>query len=86
MIFSIKTKKNKAMSNINFQQIISSLFLSVFGIYSRDGPFSTDLGLVNLHPAKEAHWDAYIGHKYIGSYGCSFPPKPSSFILKRNRH
>ena len=48
--------KNKATSNIKFYQFLSSLSLNDIGIYSRDGPFSSDIGIVNLHPSKGTHW------------------------------
>ena len=45
--------KNKATSNIKIHQILSSLSLHDVGIYLRDGPFESDIGIVNLHPSKE---------------------------------
>ena len=30
------------------------------GIYLRDGKFSSDSGLANLHPTEGTHWVAYI--------------------------
>ena len=47
--------KNKATSNIKIQ-VLSSLSLNDIGIHSRDGPFSSDIGIVNLHPTKGTHW------------------------------
>ena len=44
--------KNKATSNIKIQQVLGSIGLDNVGIYLRDGPFSTDIGIVNLHPSK----------------------------------
>ena len=44
--------KNKATSNIKIQQVLSSSSLKDVGIYSRDGPFSIDIGIVNSHPSK----------------------------------
>ena len=44
--------KNKATSNIEKQNILSSLSLNDVGIYLRDGPFKSDIGIVNLHPSK----------------------------------
>ena len=38
--------KNKATSKIN----LSSIGLENVGIYLRDGPFSGDIGIANLHP------------------------------------
>ena len=47
--------KNNATSNIKIQQVLSSLSLNDVGIYLRDGPFSSDIGIVNLHPSKGTH-------------------------------
>ena len=76
--------KNKATSNIKIQQILSFLGLSDVGIYLRDGPFSTDIGIVNLHPSKGTHWVCYINENYFDSYGVVCPKKLSKFIIKRN--
>ena len=76
--------KNKATSNIKIQQILSCLGLSDVGIYLRDGLFSTDVGIVNLHPLKGTHWVCYINENYFDSYGCVCPKKLSKFIKKRN--
>ena len=42
--------KNKATSNKKIQQVLSSLGLSDVGIYLRDGPFESDIGIANVHP------------------------------------
>ena len=76
--------KNKATSNIKIQQVLSSLSLNDVGIYLRDGPFESDIGVVNLHPSKGTHWVCYINGKYFDSYGCVCPKKLSKFIIKRN--
>ena len=76
--------KNKATSNIKIQNILSSLSLNDVGIYLRDGPFESDIGIVNLHPSKGTHWVCYINENYFDSYGCSPPKKLSKFIIKRN--
>ena len=76
--------KNRATSNIKIQQVLSSLSLKDVEIYLRDGPFSTDVGIVNLHPSKGSHWVLYINGNYFDSYGCTFPQKLSKFIIKRN--
>ena len=65
--------KTKTTSNIKIQQILSCLGLSDVGIYLRDGPFSTDVGIVNLHPSKVTHWVCYINENYLDSYGCVCP-------------
>ena len=44
--------KNKATSIIEIYQVLSSLSSQTVGIYLRDGPFSSDIGIVKLHPSK----------------------------------
>ena len=45
--------KNNATSNIKTQQIFFSLnLLNDVKINSRDGLFTTDVGIVNIHPTK----------------------------------
>ena len=76
--------KNKATSNIKIQQVLSSQSLNDVGIYLRDGPFKSDIGVVNLHPSKGTHWVCYINENYFDSYRCACPKKLSKFIIKRN--
>ena len=57
---------------------------SKLGNFLRDGPFSTDIGIVNLHPSKKTHWVLNKNEKCFDSYGCVCPKKLSKFILKRN--
>ena len=76
--------KNRATSNIQIQQILSSLGLNDVRIYLRDGLFESDRGIVNLHPSKGSHWVCYINENYFDSYGCSPPKKLFKFIIKRN--
>ena len=76
--------KNKATSNIKIQQVLSSLSLKDVGIYLRDGPFSSDIGIVNLQPSKGTHWVCYINENYFDSYGVVCPKKLSKFNIKRN--
>ena len=76
--------KNKATSNIKIQQVLSSLSLNDVGIYFRDGPFKSDIGVVNLHPFRGSHWVFYINETYFDSYGIVCPKKLSKFIIKRN--
>ena len=75
--------KNKAASNIKIQKVLTSIGLDNVNIYLRDGPFSSDIGIVNLHPSKGTHWVAYIDDNYFDSYGCVPPKKLSKFIIKR---
>ena len=76
--------KNKATSNIKIQQVLKSIGLNNVNIYLRDGPFSSDIGIVNLHPFRSSHWICYINENFFDSYGCVPPKKLSKFIIKRN--
>ena len=77
--------KNKATSNIKIYEVLKKIGLdSKVGIYFRDGPSSSDTGIVNLHPSKGTHWVCYINENYFDSYGCVCPKKLSKFIIKRN--
>ena len=76
--------KNKATSNIKIQQVLLSLFLNDVGIYLRDGPFKSDIGIVNLHPTKGTHWVCYINENYFDSYGVVCTKRLSKFIIKQN--
>ena len=76
--------KNKATSNIKIQQALNSIGLNNVNIYLRDGPFSSDIGIVNLHQSQGTHWVCYINENYFDSYGCVPPKKLSKFIIKRN--
>ena len=75
--------KNKATSNIKLQNILSSSSLNDVGFYLKDGPFKSDIGIVNLH-SKGALWVCYINENYFDSYGCVPPEKLSKFIIKQN--
>ena len=65
--------KNKATSNIKIQKVLTSIGLDNVNIYLRDGPFSSDIGIVNLHPSKGTHWVCYINENFFDSYGCVCP-------------
>ena len=56
MILFIKKFRNKATSKMKIQHVLSSLSLNDIGIYLRDYPFESDIGIVNLHPYKGNHW------------------------------
>ena len=70
--------KNKATSSIKIQQVLGSIELHNVGIHLRDGPFSSDMGLVNLHRSQGTHWVVYIHECYFDSYGWMF--RSSNFI------
>ena len=78
--------KNKATSNRKKLQILDSIRLDNVGMYLRDGPFSSDIGIVNLHPSKETHWVVYNNENFYDSYGCVCLKKPSKILIKRNGH
>ena len=83
MILLINIKKIETTSNVKFSQILSSLSLNDVGIYSRDGTFLSDIGIVNLHATKGTHWIAYINESYIDSSGCICPKNLSKFNRKK---
>ena len=76
--------QNKATSDIKIQKVLTSIGLDNVNIYLRDGPFSSDIGIVNLHLSKGTHWVCYINENYFDSYGCVCPKKQSKIIIKRN--
>ena len=84
MTFNDFTKKynlkNKSTSNIKIQQVLDSIGLNNVNIYLRDGLFSSDIGIANLHPSKGTHWVCYINENYFDSYGC-VPPKNYLILL-----
>ena len=77
--------KNKATSNVKIYEVLKNIRLDTkVGIYLRDGPFSTDIGIVNLHPSKGTHWVLYIKDCYFDSYGCPPPKKLLNYL--KNKH
>ena len=82
--FVLKNKlKKKATSNIKVQQVLSSLSLNDVGIYLREGPFQSDIGIINLQPLEGTLWVCYINNRYADSYSCPPPQKLSNFVIKR---
>ena len=75
--------KIKQHANTKTYQALSSLSLNDVGIYPQDGPFSSDTGIVNLHPSKGTQRVCYINENYFDSCGWSPPEKLS---IKRNGH
>ena len=79
--------KNKATSNVKIYEVLKKIGLdSKVGFYLRDGPFSSDIGVLSLHPLKGTHFVVYRNENYFDSYGCAPPEKLSKFIIKRNGH
>ena len=56
--------KNKATSNIKIQQVLNSIGLNNVGIYLRDGPISSDIGILSLLHSK-GHLGFVISMKII---------------------
>ena len=75
---------DKPTSNTKIQQVFCSIGLNNVGMYLRDGPFESDIGIVNLHSSKGTHWVVYINENSFDGYGCSPPQKLFKFIIKRN--
>ena len=79
--------KNKATNNIKICEVLKNIGLdSKVGNYLRDGPFSSDIGTVNVHPLKKTHWVCYKNENCFDSYACVCPKKLSKFIIKPNRY
>ena len=76
--------KDKATSNVEMNRVLSSLSLNKVGIYLRDGPFESDIGIVNIHLSEGTHWVCYITENYFDSYACVCSKKLAKFIIKRN--
>ena len=77
--------KNRATSNIKIYEVLKKVGLdSKVSIYLRDGDFSTNYGVVNLHPSRGTHWIFYTNENFHDSYGITPPEKLSKFITKRN--
>ena len=48
----------------------------------RDAKFTTDSGIVNLHPTKGTHWVMFVTEFYFDSYGCPPPTNIPNHIKK----
>ena len=75
---------NKATANIMIQQNLSDIGFDNVGIYFRDQPFSTDMGIVNLHWSKGTQWVSFINENSFDTYCCAPLKKLSKPIIKRN--
>ena len=68
--------KSKATSSLKIYDVLKKIGVdSKVGIYLGDGSFSSDIGIVNLHPSKGTHWVCYINENYFDSYGVVCPKK-----------
>ena len=48
----------------------------------KDDTFTTDSGIVNIHPPKGTHCVMLVNESYFDSYGCPPPINIMSFINK----
>ena len=64
--------KDQATSNIKIKEVLDELKTPA-GIYMRDDQFTTNSGIVNLHPTKGTHWVLFLDKFYFDSYGCPPP-------------
>ena len=62
--------KTQATTNKKIQQIVCSIGLNNVGIHMGDGPYQSNIEIVNFHPTKGTHWVAYITETYFDSNGC----------------
>ena len=83
VFFSLKELNIKVPSKSKTYQLFSSMILIDVGIILRDGPFESDIAILNLHPSTRTDWVAYINEKYFDSYDCVCPSKLNRYITKR---
>ena len=76
--------KNTATSNVKVQIVLVFTGLDNLEVHLGDGPFSSDIGIVNLHPMNGTHWFANTNENYFDSYSCSPLEKLSSGFIKQN--
>ena len=76
--------KKEATNNIKIQRLFTSTGLDNVGTYLREGPFSSDIGIVHFYWFKGTHCVCYINENFFDSYGCALPQKLCKFIIKRN--
>ena len=84
MISFINEFEKKATLDIQIQQVLGFTGLDNVRIYLRDGPFSSDIGIVNIYPTKGTHWACFLNENYFDGYGCVCPKKIFKFFIKRN--
>ena len=68
--------KNEATSNVKIKGILDIINRHIHDsckVYMRDDKFTTDSGIVNLHPSVGTHWVMFIKEYYFNSYGCPPP-------------
>ena len=65
-IVEIYGLKNEATSKVKIKEILKKINIPC-GIYLRDDKFTTDSGIVNLHPTKGTHWVMFVNEFYFDS-------------------
>ena len=81
--FIQKYKQKKEAVPINkIQSILSFLASNDVRIYLKNGPFKTDIRIINLNAFRGTHWVLYIPKCYFDSFGWSPPKKLCKFIIK----
>ena len=74
--------KNEATSNVKIKEILDILKLNSTGIYMKEAKFTTDSGIINLHPTKGTHWVMFVTEFNFDSYGCPPPTNIRNHIKK----
>ena len=75
--------KNETTSNVKRKDILDILNRHIHDsckVYMRDDNFSTDVGIVNLHPSVGTHWVMFINKYYFDSYGCPSPKNILNYL------
>ena len=84
ILFKNSIYRIKQHQKIYIYQILCSIGLNDVGLYLRDGTFSSDIGVFNIHPSKGTYWVCYINENNFDSSGCVPHRTLSKFIIKRN--
>ena len=74
--------KNEATPSVKVYQVFPSIGLDNVDFSLRNGPFSSDIGIINLHASEGTHWVVYINETCFDSYGCPPTQKLTKFIIK----
>ena len=77
--------QKKASSSIKRFEVLKKIGLdSRLSIHLRDGNFSSNYGILNLHHSKVTLWVCYFKDCYFDLYGC--PPLKKILNYVKNRH
>ena len=57
--------KIKATTNKKTYQAFASIGIDNSDIYLKDGPFSCNIGIVNLHESEETHWVVHKNETFL---------------------